>query len=343
MTPHSASGVVQDAPQLAEMLAVSLASSAAGQVTEDRALGVMLGLAVGNLLGLPVESWPQHEIHDVYRDGLRDIDPLERVRFMDDDLAQAVDLAEALLQDHDPTVDFAARLVRWSHENGRGMGFMSSVVIRELEDRMDMNLNMDVDVDVHDAAWDYWEANGRPSTQPNGGLMRCAPVALRYAHDPSELIRMTAQTCAVTHYAPGAQWSCIVVNAAIALLLRGVSPSLTDLADAASADGAPPELAEWIAEIPPQIEQSIDDEPMIGHTYLCMQAALWCVNTSDDLESALIRIVNAGGDTDTNGAVAGAVLGARFGASAIPSEWLDCIPQRSRIESAAEALLTSTQ
>ncbi|MXY85388.1 MAG: ADP-ribosylglycohydrolase family protein, partial [Chloroflexi bacterium] len=76
-----------------------------------------------------------------------------------------------------------------------------------------------------------------------------------------------------------------------------------------------------------------------GHTYLCMQAALWCLDTNDGLEEALIRIVNAGGDTDTNAAVAGAVLGARFGASAIPQRWLECVPDPERIESATQALL----
>ena len=42
-----------------------------------------------------------------------------------------------------------------------------------------------------------------------------------------------------------------------------------------------------------------------------------------DIEEALIAVVNAGGDTDTNGAVAGAVLGARFGLDAIPKRWRD--------------------
>ena len=61
--------------------------------------------------------------------------------------------------------------------------------------------------------------------------------------------------------------------------------------------------------------------------------------TPINLEGALIALVSAGGDTDTNAAVAGAVLGARYGASAIPRRWLDCIPQRARIERLAEGLL----
>ena len=48
--------------------------------------------------------------------------------------------------------------------------------------------------------------------------------------------------------------------------------------------------------------------------------------------------ISAGGDTDTNGAVTGAILGARYGASAIPQRWLDYIPQRGRIEKLADDL-----
>ena len=40
----------------------------------DRARGVMLGLAVGNLLGLPMEGWAYREIDRWYPDGVRDID-----------------------------------------------------------------------------------------------------------------------------------------------------------------------------------------------------------------------------------------------------------------------------
>ena len=71
-----------------------------------------------------------------------------------------------------------------------------------------------------------------------------------------------------------------------------------------------------------------------------MQAGLWAAVTPLGFEAALRQIVEAGGDTDTNGAVVGAVLGARYGASAIPQRWMDCIPQRGRIEALADNLLS---
>ena len=321
-------GIVRRSPHLADLVG----SQPVAPLDHDRARGVLLGLAVGNLLGLPVEGASRSTILRAYPAGLVEIDPRERNRPMDDDLAQAVDLAEALAHDPDPVSGFADRLIEWRSENGRGIGIMTSTVIDYLE----------VGLGVPSAARAFWQERGSPETQPNGALMRCAPVALRYALEPDRLIEQTAATCAVTHFAPGAQWSCILVNAAIAMLVRGHEPNRDDLILAASQDGAPAELIAWTLAIPEAINERIAEERVSGHTYLCMQAALWCLDTDDGLEDALTRIVNAGGDTDTNAAVAGAVLGARFGASAIPQRWLDCIPERERIEAATQVLLMST-
>ena len=84
------------------------------------------------------------------------------------------------------------------------------------------------------------------------------------------------------------------------------------------------------------------DQHLIGHTLLALQVGLWAAATPLDFEVALVEIVSAGGDTDTNGAVAGAVLGARYGAAAIPHRWLDCIPERERIETLADDLAALT-
>lgn len=318
-------GIVQHAPHVANLIGQHLAAP----LNQERARGVLLGLAVGNLLGLVVEGYPASEIRRYFPDGVSEIDRRELQRPMDDDLAQAVELAESLAHDSDVLSGFAERLVRWRSENGRGMGIMTSDVIDHLEQGLG----------TPGAARRYWEQTGSLETQPNGALMRCAPVALRYALDPQALISHTASTCAVTHYAPGAQWSCIVVNAAIAILLHDGTVSVDELASAASDDGAPSEMIEWMRATPEDISRRIEVVPMIGHTYLAMQVGLWCLDTTDDLESGLIRIVNAGGDTDTNAAVAGAVLGARYGASSIPQRWLDCIPERDRIHSVTESLI----
>ena len=322
----------------------SLLDSASGsqEGLRDRARGTMLGLAVGNLLGLPVEGWHHREIDRSYYEGVTDIDPREAVRPMDDDLAQAVDLGEALLEGGDYIGRFAGRLVTWARENGRGMGILTGRVIRELE----------VGHAPPDAARLVYESN---PIAPNGGVMRCAPVALARHRQPEMLVRDSAATCVLTHYAVTCQWSCIMVNSVIAMLLRGVEPDLPTLMSAAAADGAPDMLAAALDDgIPAGILSAIEEgtqvvpdaswlrrqQMLIGHTLLALQRGLWAVATPLDLEAALRRVVEAGGDTDTNAAVAGAVLGARYGAEAIPERWMECVPERDRIEQLADDLIT---
>ena len=59
-----------------------------------------------------------------------------------------------------------------------------------------------------------------------------------------------------------------------------------------------------------------------------------------DFETEVRRVISLGGDTDTNGAVAGALLGAREGVAALPSEWLSKLVQGDEIGSEAERLVS---
>ena len=332
--------IITRAPNIAALISAADTANADADPSA-RARGAMLGLAAGNLLGLPVESQWHHEIVRWYPDGVTGIDPREAHRPMDDDLAQAVDLAEALANGGDYISDFAQRLITWADENGRGMGVLTNRVINQLRRNAPPK-----------AARNVYEQN---PIAPNGGVMRCAPVALARFRQPELLVSDSAAACAVTHYAAACQWSCIIINAVIARLLRGAPPDLTALMSAAAADGAPDLLEKSSRDgipadiltaiahgnpIPPDCAWLRQDQKLIGHTLLAMQAGLWAAATPLGFDAALREVVEAGGDTDTNGAVAGAILGARYGASAIPQPWLDCIPQRNRIENLADALLS---
>lgn len=89
---------------------------------QDRCRGLMVGLAVGNLLGLACEGWERGEIRRHWPDGIRDVEA-EPGCPDDDDLAQAIVLAEACVDaevlDAD---DLARRFWVWGEENGLGMG-----------------------------------------------------------------------------------------------------------------------------------------------------------------------------------------------------------------------------
>ena len=307
----------------------------------DRALGTLLGLAVGNLLGLPAEGGWHHEIARSYPDGIRDIDPSERFLPMDDDLAQAVELAESLLSGNDLATDFADRMVMWLQDNGKGCGSTTGAAVELLEQGFRPPEAARMVYEWHPIA-------------PNGGLMRCAPVAIIHRNHPDQLVIDSAVSCAVTHYSPICQWSCIIINAVIASLINGAQPDLgkihaasvrdgcPDLAETARADGIPTDILDAVARgerLPEDISWLLCDHGLIGHTLLAAQVGLWAAETPLGFEEALMASVSAGGDADTNGAVAGAVLGARYGMGRIPQRWLDCVPQQQRIEGLADDLL----
>lgn len=301
--------------------------------------GVLLGLAAGNVLGLRGEGAWYDEIPDRYPDDIIAPDPQEKERLMDDDLAQTVELALALLAGGDVVREFALNLVRWRRKNGRGMGRTTRRVIDLLE----------AGTSPYEAARICYERN---PIAPNGGLMRCAPVAVAHQHAPERLIHDSAATCAVTHYAPTCQWSCVILNAVIALLLHDSDPDVPAVLTAAAADGAPDLHAAAAADgIPTDVfarlatgqPPSADaawlcrDQRLIGHTLLTLQVGLWAAVTPLSFEDALVQVVRAGGDTDTNAAVVGAVLGARYGVTAIPNRWLACIPDLERIDTLASS------
>ena len=332
---------VDRTPNLERYLQTALGPGSVAAPLTDRARGVMLGVVVGNLLGLPIEGRSRRQIQERYPSGVTEIRPTEMTKPLDDDPAQAMELAEALLEGGDPVERFAARLVAWSLLNGRGMGRTTRQSINQLKDKVPPPM----------AAYAVYRAKGENS--PNGGIMRCAPVAIARRRHPELLVRDTADTCAVSHYAPASQWSCVIVNAAIAMLLSGATLDLRTLLEAARADGCPDLVAEARAAGVPTAflenaargRSSPGDTKWMrgnrgsnGHTVLTMQAGLWAATTPLSFEDALVALVSSGGDTDTNGALAGAVLGARYGASAIPSRWITHVAQRERLMNLADRL-----
>src|SRR6266508_199724 len=76
-----------------------------------------------------------------------------------------------------------------------------------------------------------------------------------------------------------------------------------------------------------------------GYVVHCVEIAFWFVLHDRTLEDALVYLAQAGGDTDTNAAVAGALLGARYGESALPPRWMDQLVGAQGIGTLAERLL----
>ena len=308
------------------------------ETLQDRFRGVMLGLAAGNALGVPVEGQSAHAIRRRFSGGVTEISPEERERPWDDDLAQSALLAEVLAEtdELDPE-SFAARLVVWAQENGRGIGTLTRSVIEELNSGRSSQ----------EASRIAWERNPM-SNAGNGAVMRCPPVALRHFRSGVDLVRTARSSALVTHFDARCEWSTVVTSLATATCLGGEPAPVGDMASATGAvGGGQGWLSDSIAQVTEAVQSvegaslgalELDNPVDLGFTLKAMQVALWCTAQPGGFEETVVAVVNEGGDTDTNGAIAGAVMGARHGASSIPQRWLDNIADTGDLTKLADRL-----
>ena len=76
----------------------------------------------------------------------------------------------------------------------------------------------------------------------------------------------------------------------------------------------------------------------MGVCWTTLGVALYAVSAHQDFEGGVSWAIGLGGDTDTNGAVAGALLGCRYAIDGIPEGWLTPLQDRDRIERVAGQL-----
>ncbi|PYO27830.1 MAG: hypothetical protein DMD73_07820 [Gemmatimonadetes bacterium] len=284
-----------------------------------RARGALLGLVVGNQLGVPTERFGSAEaIRAAFPQGVRDLQPPPKGSPFDDDAAMTLLLAESLAERGDLDAgDVAARWVKWMKVDGRGVGLTTQRALRLIERG----------VEPFEAGR---QARSAGASASNGAVMRCIPVALRYHDNVDKLIRVSTQQAAITHADERCTWGAAAVNLAARELLHGNQYFVEEVLHRLQG-AAPRVLIEAIRRVPWEQESdlpvAVPNE--FGYAVHCVEVAFWCAVHRPSLEEALVFLVEAGGDTDTNAAVAGALLGARDGETGIPPRWLDQLGRAS--------------
>lgn len=167
--------------------------------------------------------------------------------------------------------------------------------------------------------------------------MRCAPLALAFADKWETLQQVSRDSSRITHADPRCTHGCAALNLTIAALLNGVDHPLASTLDALNPD-APDSLLAVLEPIPDDVDS--EELQNSGFVLYTLQTALYHALTADSAESTIVSAVNQGGDTDTIGAVAGAVAGARFGSSALPERWLDALAVTDELHDLARDLTT---
>lgn len=326
----------------------------------------MAGIAVGNLLGIRLEGWSKRRVAQSFPDGVREI-TADAGYPDDDDLVQAIVIAQAADAGPLDPEDLARRLWVWAETNGAGMGGLTGDVLarygghypqRLARNRRDGAPRRPTGMPILEAsrtAWAGWRAG-------NGAAMRCAPIAIRWRDDPVNLVRSSIVSAVPTHWDPRCGWTCALLNLATAAALRGESPEaltpdriLEEAARHLRASLDELEAFGYDAHVPDGVHEAVrgafdtalDDLPCdgsdSGFTLLALQIGLFVFWRAPSFDTALSSIIEAGGDTDTNGAIAGALLGARFGLEGIPQRWRDRVAElrtgRPQMEALADRLL----
>lgn len=298
-------------------------------MTLTRGAGILLGLAVGDALGRPVEfrtcEWIQRE-HGTVTEMLGNGTHRKPPGTITDDTELALCIARSLAENGAYVRDdVAARFVTWLESGPFDIGNMTRRSLRKIQRG----------TPPEEAGREVWEASPEGQNAGNGSVMRCAPYAIAYRHDPTKLTQVSLDSSAITHADARCTYGCALLNLTLANLLDNEDNPLREAICTIRPD-MPAELVGEMGPIPDRYPEELLKSS--GYVIDTLQTSLYHALTARDFESAVVAAVNMGGDTDTVGAVTGALAGARFGTDTIPDRWLAEIPEHTELVALAEKL-----
>jgi ADP-ribosyl-[dinitrogen reductase] hydrolase len=177
--------------------------------------------------------------------------------------------------------------------------------------------------------------SSKPDSAGNGSIMRLAPVVI-YAQDTPELaLKYALEQSKTTHRAPECLLACHLLAQALIRALRGQ----TKEGVLAVMQHDQPQLAALAAIAQGQYKSKTADQIKgTGYVVQSLEAAFWCFWQTDNFKDCVLLAANLGDDADTTAAIAGQLAGAFYGASGIPSHWLQKLTMKEEIGQMAELL-----
>jgi len=304
---------------------------------KDRVIGGLVGVCVGDALGVPVEF--------VSRDKLR-LNPIKDMvgygthnqppGTWSDDSSLTLCLAESLCKGFD-IHDIANKFIKWLYEGywtpyGEtfDIGNTTYIAISRLKSG----------VNPLDAGPKDEFSNG------NGSLMRILPLSFYLEKmKKEEQFEITHKVSRITHGHLRSQMACgIYIQIAINLLKEDPPEIAYKKAKEISLDyySREPyvyELKHFDRILKSDIRKlSINSIKSTGYVIDTLEASLWSFLNSKTFKDAVLTAVNLGGDTDTIGAVTGGLAGIYYGYSAIPKDWVKKIAKVDEIIELSERL-----
>ncbi len=278
-----------------------------------RALGAYLGLAVGDALGATVEFMTPSEIrerHGVHRDILGGGWLRLRKGQVTDDTEMALALGRSILAEGrvEPRA-VAEAFSTWMRAKPVDIGH----TVRRGIAHYRQTGEIEVPPNAYDAG--------------NGACMRCLPVALfTLGATPEAVAAANLAQAHVTHHSPLGDAGTLTVIRMVQTALAG--GSLADLqAEAQDLAAVHPEY---------RYDRRRTENPG-GYLPETLAAVFQALFATETFETAMIEVVNRGGDADTTGAILGMMAGALHGRSAIPKHWLQHLDPEAARQCALQA------
>jgi ADP-ribosyl-[dinitrogen reductase] hydrolase len=290
--------------------------------SHQKVLGMLWGLHAGDSLGAPLEFLPASPVWNTHTEMTGGGSFKWKIGEATDDTDLMLCVLRAIESPELISFDvLKVEMLKWYESNPPDIGTTTIKGLKNLKD----NLPLRECGFVND------------EFQGNGSLMRVAPLALMsetavgmYKGEKTAPLTEVIETQAkMTHgHALCFQSDRVLVAALRSILRGGTKEEAYDVAvqEAAKVSG---NIFERLKEVPHISWENLKTSGFCVDT-LC--AALWAFLKYDNLEDALVAVVNRGDDSDSCGAVAGALCGAYYGSPAIPARWLETLEFRDEIE-----------
>ncbi|SHI58665.1 ADP-ribosylglycohydrolase [Malonomonas rubra DSM 5091] len=288
---------------------------------KSRFVGSLLGCTCGDVLGSAVEMQTREQILQHYPDLLRDFQPAERsIGFgcYTDDTEMTLALARSILRYRGVDGAECAAAYAEAFTPERGYGRSAIKILEALQQGAD------------------WRTSGTllfaDGSFGNGGAMRIAPVGLLYGHGDYLLLYEKVKAAIwMTHTHAEAIDAALLQARAIGLLLTaGQVPDWRQIIGQLLWYVPESILNSSLQQLSGLLERDASADEVVS-TFGCgvrsadsWPAALWAaLRYIDNPQAAIVQAVNLGGDTDTIGAMTGALVGALHGDEWIPRSWFD--------------------
>lgn len=321
---------------------------------EQRAMGIMLGMACGDAVGAP------YEFLNFKAEGYTPDVTCNRFSLKPgqwtDDTSMGLCLADALIENK----GLDEQQLMWAFSDWWSHGYNNAFTVGEPSGSVGLGGNISASFNgfksERNKTGSFATKAGDQNTSGNGSLMRLGPVAIA-ARSEAEALELAWKQSKVTHQGDEAAGSCQLMAFLLFHALHAKEedpqarkqalfkkletftcsvPSVCGLALSASSvtNPATKEMENWNWKEPNFSfnPSRLSKQPGYIGSYSLdgLAMALHCIYTTHSFQEAVIKAGTRGGDADTVGAIAGQIAGAIYGVQGIPQEWRDAVHQWDR-------------